>query len=209
MAAKKMKIEDKKVVTPKFRASHVQVFEAKAYKDQPAKYGIVMLFPKATTDLKAMKLAARNAAIERWGADESDWPKADEDGVGGLKWPFRDGDKYKKDPSYKGHWFVRASSKKKPGVIDQAKNPIESEDEFYSGCYARAVLIAFAYENSGNNGVSFTLQNLQKWGDGEKLSGRRDASADFEVIEIEEGAEATGGEVDMMSDDGDDISSLF
>lgn len=173
----KMDIALKKVTTPKFRVSFPHVFKAHAMKeDQEAKFSCVMLFDKKT-DLSAMKKACANAATEKWGADKAKWPK-------NLKMPFRDGDEKSDMKGYEGTNFVTATSKKRPGVVDQGLNLITEEDEsFYAGCYARATLIAFAYDVSGNKGVSFSLQNLQKLGDGEKFSGRRDAAQEFDAVE--------------------------
>jgi len=173
--AEKMDIERKKCMTPKFRVSFPAVFQPKSFQDQPEKYSIVMLFDKKT-DLKELKRAAANAAIEKWGPKEK-WPKS-------LRMPFRDGDEKTDLQGYEGTIFVSASSKQRPGVIDAKKQPITEEDQsFYAGCYARATLIAFAYDKAGNKGVSFSLQNIQKLADGESFSGRKAAEDEFEEVE--------------------------
>lgn len=175
MAQQKMEIEKKKCMTPKFRVSYPAVFEAKSFKDQAAKFSVVMIFDKKT-DLKELKRAAVNAAIEKFGPREK-WPKK-------FKLPFRDGDEERADtPGYENSIFVTATSKQRPGVVDKQLNPIISEDDFYAGCYARATLIAFAYDQAGNRGVSFSLQNIQKIEDGERFGGRRNAEDEFEVID--------------------------
>lgn len=165
-----------KCLTPTFRVSYPNVFKAKAFNsDQEEKYSIVMLFPKSE-DLNALKRAAFNAATEKWGPKEK-WPK-------GLRMPFRDGDE-KGDPTYAEQIFVSASSKQRPGIINQRKEPIHEDeaDQFYAGCYARATLRAFSYDMKGNRGVSFGLQNLQKVADGDAFSGKKRAEDDFDAIE--------------------------
>jgi len=183
MAKQKMDIEKKKVFTHKFRVSFPSVFEPKSFQNQPAKYSLVMLFPKKTDLGKrpenaksgvSMKEAVFNCLTEQFG-DKSKWPKD-------LRLPFRDGDQ-KDTEGYKGHIFVTASSKKKPGVINQRLEHITSEEEFYAGCYARATLLAFYYDTAGNKGVSFSLQNIQKLEDGENMSGRKRAEDEFEATE--------------------------
>lgn len=175
---KEITIEDKKCLTPKFRVSFPNVFEPKSFQNGPLKYSITMLFDK-DTDLKELKRAAHNAKIEAWGSNKDKWPK-------GLRSPFRDGDEKENLDGYSGCIFVSASSKQRPGVVDKNKEPITAEDEsFYAGCYARATLIAFAYDTAGNKGVSFALQNLQKIADGEQFSGKRSAADDFDVVEDE------------------------
>lgn len=205
----RMPIELKKCTTPKFRVSFPHVFEKHTgFKGQEPKYSISMLFDKAT-DLKELKRAANNAAIEAWGKDTSQWPEE-------YKKPFRDGDKDPKKrgkPEYKNVIFVGASSNQKPQVIGPLKvegqfpHLTKDDGEFYPGCYARATLIAFAYDTGGNVGISFALQNIQKLEDGENLSGRK--SADEEFDEVDDGSddrESYGNdESDMDPVDAEDV----
>lgn len=193
--ATKMDVSQKKCMTPEFRASFANVFEPKAFEGQEAKFSIAMLFPK-TTNLKALQHAANNAGIEKWGPDKAKWPKP-------LRMPFRDGDEKQDLDGYKGMIYVGSSSKTKPGLIDQAKEPITKDDigadgnpKFYSGCYARATLIAFAYDKAGNRGISFSLQNIQKLRDGKPFSGKKAAAEEFDAVEVDvaSGDTAFGGE---------------
>lgn len=198
----KMDISLKKVITPEFRASFPQLFEAKSFQNQDAKFSVVMLFDKKTTDLKAMKKAAANAAIEKWGADKAKWPK-------NLRDPFRDGEEKADMEGYKGCTFVSASSKaeNRPGLVDENVERIMDKSKFYAGCYARAELIAFAYDVSGNRGISFSLQNVQKLRDGKPFSGRKNAEDVFDKVEkAEDSEESYGG--DSENED-EAIDSMF
>lgn len=173
----KVELEQKKCTTPEFRVSYPYVFHPReADEGQEPKYGISMLFNKKT-DLKVLKAAADNAATEKWGPKEK-WPK-------GLTWPFRDGDEKSDTPGYENTILVNASTKTKPQVVDQTRTRIYDEEEFYAGCYARATLIAFAYEHKGKKGVSFALLNLQKLRDGERFGGRKNAEDEFSAVEVE------------------------
>lgn len=181
--SKSASIAKKKLVTGEFRVSFPSVFKAKAFNDkQEAKFSVVMLFPKsvdlsrpAAGQTVSLKHAAFNAAVEKWGPKE-EWPK-------NLRMPFRDGDEKSDTMGYAGHIFVTASSKNQPGLVDQGRRPILNEAQFYAGCYARAELIAFAYDQMGNKGVGFSLQNLQKLRDGDAFSGRKAAEDVFESVE--------------------------
>jgi hypothetical protein len=168
----KMDISAKKVTTPEFRVSFPAVFKPKAFEQQEAKYSIVMLFDKRV-DLKDLKRAALNAAIEKWGPKEG-WPK--------IRLPFKNGDEKQDLQGYPGTIVVNASSKQRPGVVDKAVQPILDESQFYAGCYARATLIAFAYDKAGNRGIGFALQNIQKLRDGEPFSGRKKAEEEFDAV---------------------------
>jgi hypothetical protein len=185
--AEKMDVKKKICLTHEFRASFCNVFEAKSYQGQEAKYSLTMLFDKKVDLAKpatnkkgeplsvSMKEAAFNCAVEKWGP-QKDWPK-------NLRIPFRDGDEKSDTQGYAGHIFVTASSKKQPGLVDGQRKPILNAADFYSGCYARAEVIAFAYDVSGNKGVSFSLQNIQKLRDGDPFGGRRNAEDVFDSVE--------------------------
>lgn len=170
----------KNLVTLEFRASFVNVFRPQrpmpGDEDKKPKYSITMLFPKGA-DLSAMKAMARQAAVDKWGPDTSKWP-------GGLRNPFRD----QGDKPYEGYVagcvYVTATSDRKPGLVDAQMNPIIEEADFYSGCYARASVRAFAYDKKGNRGIAFGLQNVQKIKDGEPLGGYTRPTDDFQPVEV-------------------------
>lgn len=173
----KMK-ELKTCVTPEFRVSFPVLFKAKAYKKQAPKFSIVMLFDKKT-DLTALKRAAYHATVEKYGKDKTKWPRK-------FKMPFRDGDVDKPDvPGYENVIFITANATEAypPGVVNQRLDPILNESELYAGCYARAQLYAYVYDEAGNVGVTFGLNNVQKLRDGKKFSGREDANKVFDAVE--------------------------
>lgn len=182
--AKAKEAEDEnRLKTSMFRVSYCYMFKPQE-SDQGgvAKYSLVMLLdkadPQAQATYKALKALGVKAAKEKWGEDTKKWPK-------GLRLPWRDGDVEKADMvGYAGHWFVKASSKFKPGLIDQRCTDItEESNDFYAGCYARATVSAFAYDNV-SKGISFNLHNVQKLRDGKPFGGGRKAQEDFEAVDI-------------------------
>ena len=164
------------VITPEFRVSFANVFRpAKPMQaGAEAKYGLTMLFPKGA-DLSALKKAAQDAVVEKWGADQAKWPK-------NLRNPFRDQGERDYEGFEEGAVFINATSKQRPGLVDAKVQDIIEEHQFYSGCYARASVRAFAYDQAGNRGVAFGLQNVQKLRDGDPLGGRSRPSDDFEPV---------------------------
>ena len=167
-----------KVVTGKVRFSYANVHEAKSIKGSDPKYSVSLIIPKS--DKKT--LADIKAAIEQ----------AKKDGVsmfGGkvpanLKLPLRDGDLERpEDEAYKDSYFINANSKDKPGIVDKSVKPILDQSEFYSGCYGRASINFYAFNQNGNKGIACGLQNLQKLSDGEPLSGRSRAEDDFSTAD--------------------------
>jgi hypothetical protein len=165
-------------MTPKFRAFYANVWEPRAMQEgKEPFYSVMMVFDKEaqeTQEFKNLKKMAMQAAKEKFG----------EKLPSNLRTPFRKGsEKLDTNGMEADFVFVNAKSKYQPGVVNQAAQDIIEKDEFYSGCYARATVTAYAYDVQGNKGVAFGLQNLQKLGDGEVLGGRKAAKDEFEVIE--------------------------
>lgn len=170
------------IITPQFRVSYSYVFKPnKPMQDGgEAKYSIVMLF-EADSDLTLMKKAAQEAVKEKWG----DKPPKN------LRSPFRDQGEKDGAGYVEGCIFVSATSKQKPGLIDSKNADILDETEFYSGCWARATVRAYAYDANGNRGVAFGLQNVQKLRDDDPLGGTRAKAAD-EFAPVETSAAGDG-----------------
>jgi hypothetical protein len=143
-----------------------------------------MLFDKKTAkaDLAAMVVLVGDMVEWKWGKNSQ-----------GVRRPFVDGDtakdqsgalKCEKNSSYKGMILLTSWSKQQPGVVDATgKHPIVQEDEIYGGCYCRAKLNAYCYEQAGNRGVSFGLLHLQKVKDGTPFGNRTRAEDAFSPVE--------------------------
>ena len=168
-----------KIVTGTVRLSYANVWEPKAWDDGPEKYSVCLIIPKS--DKKT--IAAINKAVDA----------AIEDGVGifggkmpnkaSIKLPLRDGDKERDDPAYANSYFVNATSKTPPRIVDQSINPIMNRSEVYSGVYARVSINFYTFNHKGNKGVACGLGNIQKVRDGEPLGNRSTPEDDFSVID--------------------------
>lgn len=162
-----------KVVTPPFRVSFPEVFEAASYDNGPAKYSVTMLFYPDKMDAKdqakfqAMKDILDEACRAKFGKSIKEMRTAGEFRRGmrlGTEKPDLDG-------YGEGCVFAKASTKTRPGVVDKKKQPVLEADELYAGCWARATVTAYGYDKKGK-GVAFGLSNIQKLGDDENFSGR-------------------------------------
>jgi hypothetical protein len=167
-----------KVTTGKCRLSYAHLFEAHAIEGNEPKYSVSVIIPKSDTDtLKAIKEAV-NEAKELGKGKFGDKIPAN------LKTPLRDGDAERPDDeAYVNCYFLNASSKNKPGVVDQNVQPVLDATEVYSGCYGRLTLNFYPFSASGNKGIAAGLGNVQKLADGEPLSGFTRAEDDFESVE--------------------------
>ena len=160
------------LMTPEFRVSYPVVFKPRrANEAAEPKYSISMLFAK-DSDLSTLKAAVKDAAKERWGDKVPN----------NVKLPFLDQGTFDYEGYETGAPLIRANSKLKPGLVNSKVEQIIDESEFYPGCYARATVRAFAYDVSGNRGISFGLHNLQKLRDGEPLGGRTKPENDFAPV---------------------------
>lgn len=177
-----------RILTPEFRVSYPHVFKPQGMqnkKDSAKKYSITMLFPK-DVDLALLKKAMTNAKVQKYG-DKANWPK-------NLESPVSDGDNPKNadKEGYAGHWAIKASSSEdqKPGVVDQNVEPIIDQSAFYPGCYARASLLAYIWDNEFGCGVGFILDHVQKLRDGKSFGGKPPADQVFTPV-------GTGSEEDF------------
>lgn len=149
--------------------------------------GVFIGFDKTDpATLVALKAAAYAAAVSKWG----DKAKAMIE-EGALRWPIRKDVTAKNYTKVGGLWFISARSTKKPGLVHRiaapgSKKPMEITDPamiekmFYPGAHVRATVRAFPYLNKGK-GVSFSLENVQWLGDGERLDNRVAADEDFDA----------------------------
>lgn len=174
-----MSASDTKVVTGVVRLSYFHGFEPFSNNaDQDAQYSTVILIPKSDKKtIQAIK-AAQEAALEA-GKNSKFGGKI----PNGWHSTLRDGDEeadLEKSPEYAGHMFMSVKSRTKPGIVDRNLNEIIDSTEVYSGAYAKVSINAYPYSQSGNKGVSFGLNHIMKWKDGEFLGGRGKAEDDFE-----------------------------
>lgn len=169
-------VQSTKVVTGVVRLSYANLFVAAAVNEgEEKKFSVSLLIPKSDkatiAKIEAAIDAAKEAGKSKWGGKIP---------TKGLKLPLRDGDEDRPDDdAYAGHYFINASSKTKPGVVDKDLQPVLDQEEVYSGCYGRASINFYPFDAKGNKGVAAGLNNVQKLKDGDPLSGKSRAEDDF------------------------------
>jgi len=145
------------------------------------RFSINLLFDQIaqkTTEWAAMKRAVAQTIDDQWGAGKSQ----DANFIKRLKLPFLPC----KDQNYDGYdipggMFIRPWTKNKPGVVDAVRQEITVPGDVWAGQMVRATVSPFAYEQTGNRGVSFGLANIQICRtDTRRLDGRRAAKDDFD-----------------------------
>lgn len=183
----------KKVITALAVLSYPWLHTKQKQKDDSTalpKYSATLIFTPALLALpgeqerfELMKAALRAAGVEKFGAEA--FAKL----VKGEKFgkAFRTDWEAKDYPE--NSIFFNTRSDQQPGLVYPHAEPgttkpakVAAEDiqkTFYAGAIVRASLSAYGYDRSGNKGVTFGLNNLQKIRDGERLDNRAAAEDEF------------------------------
>lgn len=137
------------------------------------------LAAQKTLEYAALKKLVAEAIDEKWGAGKSrdaEWMKKAK-----LRLPFRStADRDYTGYDVEGGIFIAPWSKNKPGIVDKDREDILVPGDVWAGQLARCTVHAFAYEQPGNRGVSFNLNNIQiVKADMPRLDGRKSARDDF------------------------------
>lgn len=170
-----------KLTTGKVRFSYVTIFVPKATNQgEEPKYSVALLIPKSDTatvaKIRAAIAEAREVFCQKNGAAALPAKPVD---------PLHDGDDVKPNsgepygPECKGCWVMNASSKQKPLILDSFKNEITDPGEVYSGCYGRAVINFYGYNNR-RKGIGAGLLGIMKLHDGDPLGGNMASVDDFD-----------------------------
>mgnify|MGYP001940941596 FL=1 len=198
------------VITGEVRLSFVHLLEpADPFNTGKPQYSARILIPKDATDtFEALKTAKEN--VIRAGKDKY-WggaiPKKITDSMvdSDVDTDMQDEIYADKSPEEKGHFAIAAKNANAIEVVNAGMRPA-SEDEVYSGVYARVALRPWIWGNNGKKGISYTLEAVQIIRDGERLggAGKTKASSVFSAV-----AGAGFGAIASDSKDDDDLSSLL
>lgn len=188
------------IIIGEVRTSYCHVFAPHGFNGSAEKYSCVLLIAKNDTETlkavdSAIKAAYEDGVKTRWGGKRPQMANPvlrDGDGMDRNGEPF--------PAEYAGHWFITAKSSRRPLVVDRHNTPIDSEDAFYSGCYAIARVNFYAFDNNGNKGVAVFLNGLMKTREGERLGG-----GDLDAAEMFKGVELPVEDPFMPSAGGDDM----
>ena len=183
-----------KVVIP-CRISFANIWEPKAINGGDEKYSVSCLIPKSDKKTlariqKAVEAAKEDGKTRKWSGKIPP----------NLKLPLRDGDIDRPDDeNYEDCYFLNASSKDAPQVVDRKVNPVVDPMMVYSGCYCNVSVNFYAFNANGNRGVAAGLGNIQFVKDGERLSGKASADADFDALEDDDEDVLGGGMPDYLN----------
>lgn len=188
-------ITSKQILTPEFRVAFPNVFQP----NDKGKYSITMLFDKNNFNAAPFQEIIKEVLEQVQTVVYKGQPIPQ----GVRRSPIKDGDVPNSENKihFPGYYSANAGTMYQPGLVDANVQPIINQGEFYPGCYARAKVHAFWFDKDGNKGISFSLGNIQKTRDGERMGGGRAAADDFDVFtDTFNGADGTAQSIDNIMD---------
>lgn len=160
------------------RASYEHLLKPSAFPGAEAKYSLSAIIDKQDKEsVKLIEQAIKNAeekGVEKFGQKFA---------AAKAKYnPLHDGDVEKEeDAAYENSFYINASNKMKPAVLDATTGLDAEESAIYSGMYGKVIISFFPYYSSASScGVSASLLGFQKTADGESLGGARVKESDFD-----------------------------
>ena len=140
-----------KVKIANVRLSFPSIWKMAEYNGQTLnKYEATFLIAKDDPQAKVIQDAVKAAGLETLGKE---WAKA--------KLCIIDGDSKDYD-GYADHWALKASTKKRPLLIDRDKSVLAEEDDvLYAGCYVNASISIYAFSNNYGKFVMAQLNGIQ------------------------------------------------
>lgn len=156
------------------RLSFPSIFKRSEFNGESGKFEATFLLNKETQSDQIEKLeAAIEAAI-----------KEAKIKVPSDKRCLKDGDDFEYD-GYAGHVAFKASTNKRPTIIDRDKSPlVEDDGKPYAGCYVNAVVDIWIQNNNFGKRANSNLFGIQFFKDGESFgAGDIDVTDDFEDID--------------------------
>lgn len=186
-------MSESSMITPIGTLSFPHLFTPKAPSPNAReRFSCVLVFTpedQQAPEFAALKANLGKAAREQWG----------EKVPANLRNPVRqcsEKDHFEKFPA--GSVFVNFWSYDKPAVVNGNLQNVTVPGDVYAGQRARVSYRPFAYDNSGNRGVSIYLNNVQLTDmTAERIDGRRAADKEFDKV-----AQAASA----AFDDGDDAN---
>jgi hypothetical protein len=156
------------------RLSYPSLFRKAIFQGNETKFEATFLISKEDTLTKQLLDSAIAAAV----ADAKiKMPKED-------KLCLKDGDSCEYD-GYADHWSLKASSNKRPTVIDRDRTPLVEEDgKPYAGCYVNAIVDIWVMNNQYGKRVGANLYGVQFLKDGEPFAaGDVDVTEEFDDLD--------------------------
>jgi hypothetical protein len=171
-----------KIILKNVRLSFPSLFRKAVFDGNETKFEATFLIDKATGGDKIKEINAAIAAMIK-------------EDLKGAKLPpdkicLKDGDNIDY-AGYTGTYSIKASSTKRPLVLDRDRSPLTDDDnKLYAGCYVNASLELWAQNNNYGKRINCNLLGVQFFKDGEPFA---------------DGVKGSVDDFEAFADDGDDF----
>jgi hypothetical protein len=170
-------MKNERIMLKNVRLSFPSIFKRANFNGEEGKFEATLLLDKDADSAQIAKLekAIDNAIKEAKIKVSSD------------KRCLKDGDDVEYD-GYAGCMSVKASSNKRPTVIDRDKTPlVEDDGKPYAGCYVNAIIDVWIQNNSYGKRANANLFGVQFVKDGDAFgAGDVDVTDDFDSFDDDE-----------------------
>lgn len=169
------------------RIAFPKLFQPEAFKGEGKEYfSAAFILEKDSPQAKKVEAAIQELAKAQW--------KDKADSVlktlrGQDKIALHDGDLKATYEGFADNFYIQASNKVRPTVLDESRNPlVESDGKPYAGCYVNAHIQLWAQDNQYGKRINATLCGVQFVRDGDAFGGggRVSDAEDFEDISTAE-----------------------
>lgn len=175
-----------KVKLQNVRLAFPRLFKAEQVNGEgDPQFSATFILSKNHPNVKDIENAILQVAKEKW-ADKADAilkkVKAE------LKTCLKDGDLKADFEGFAGNYFLSASNKTRPYVINRDKTQLNPDDGvIYAGCYVYAVIDIWAMDNKFGKRICASLSGVQFYKDGDAFTGGGIASDDdFDDLSVNE-----------------------
>jgi hypothetical protein len=161
------------------RLSFPSLFRKSVYNGEETKFEATFLLNKKTQGDKIKEI---EAAITASVKDNLKGAK-----LGADKICLKDGDDFEYT-GYAGNMSIKASTNKRPLVIDRDKTPLsETDNRIYAGCRVNATIELWAQNNTYGKRINANLLAVQFYKDDEPFAdGEKGSVDDFDAFDDEE-----------------------
>ncbi|WP_085248052.1 DUF2815 family protein [Gilliamella mensalis] len=174
-----------KVKLQNVRLAFPELFKAEQVNGEgDPQFSATFILPRNHPNVKDIENAILQVAKEKW-ADKADAilkkVKAE------LKTCLKDGDLKADLEGFAGNYFLSASNRTRPYVINRDKTQLKPTDGvMYAGCYVYAVIDIWAMDNKFGKRICASLSGVQFYKDGDAFTGGGIASDDdFDDLSVD------------------------
>ena len=166
-----------KIQLKNVRLSFPSIFKRSDFNGQEGKFEATFLLNKET---QADQIAMLEKAIDSAIAEAKVKVPSD-------KRCFKDGDDFDY-AGYEGHMAFKASTNRRPTVIDRDKTPLAEDDgKPYAGCYVNAIVDIWIQDNNFGRRANGNLFGIQFVKDGDAFgAGDVDVTDEFDAFDDED-----------------------